>query len=164
MKKSKLNNTTWGFNTEISTRLLLSNTDFFLNENICVSHSCISSEFSWSPTHSRSLKNKRISFLLILFFANLVFNWNIFALQNLVWFWSYIKNQLWVHPCPHPLKPPYHLPPHPTFLDCHRAPVWVAWVIWQISIGCLFYIWYYKFPRYCLHGSQPLSPPLPPCP
>lgn len=85
IKKSKLNNTTWGFNTEISTRLLLSNADYF-NENMCVSHSYISSEFSWSPTHSRSLKKKGISFFLIFFFANLVFNWKTFALQNLVFF------------------------------------------------------------------------------
>ena len=90
IKKSKLSKTTWGFNTEISTRLLLSNADYF-NENMCVSHSYISSEFSWSPTHSWSLKNKGISFILILFFANLVFNWKIFALQNLVFFWSYIN-------------------------------------------------------------------------
>ena len=69
IKKSKLNNTTWGFNTEISTRLLLSNANYF-NENMCVSHSYISSEFSWSPTHSRILKNKGISFLLIFFFFN----------------------------------------------------------------------------------------------
>ena len=102
IKKSKLNNTTWGFNTEISTRLLLSNADYF-NENMCVSHSYISSEFSWSPTYSRSLKNKGISFLLILFFANLVFNWNIFALQNLVFFLVIHQQELAIGT---PMSPP----------------------------------------------------------
>ena len=32
-----------------------------------------------------------------------------------------------------------HLPPHPTPLGCHRAPVRAPWVIQQILTGCLFY-------------------------
>ena len=31
-------------------------------------------------------------------------------------------NQPWVYICLLPLKPPSHLPPHPTPLGCHRAP------------------------------------------
>ena len=31
-------------------------------------------------------------------------------------------NQPWVSMCPLLLKPPSHLPPHPTPLRCHRAP------------------------------------------
>ena len=34
----------------------------------------------------------------------------------------------------------------------------------DIPIGCLFYIWYCKFPCYSLHTSHPLPPPLPLCP
>ena len=34
-------------------------------------------------------------------------------------------NQPQVHPCPLPRETPSHLPPHPTLLDCHRAPVCV---------------------------------------
>ena len=62
------------------------------------------------------------------------------------------------------MSPLSHLPPHPTLLDCHRAPVWVPWVIQQIAIGYLFYIWWCKSPRYSLHTSHPFPPPLPPHP
>ena len=40
-----------------------------------------------------------------------------------------------------PMSPPSHPTPHPTLLDCYRAPVWVLWVIQQISIvymDCIF--------------------------
>ena len=76
-------------------------------------------------------------------------------------FLSYInKNQPWVHPCPLPPEHLPHLPPHPTLLDCHRAPVWVPWVIEQIPTSYLFYLCYCKFPCYFLHTSHPLPPPL----
>ena len=52
-------------------------------------------------------------------------------------------------------------PPHPS--ACHRAPVWVPWVIEKIPIGYLFYTWYCKFLCYSLHTS-PLLPLLWPCP
>ena len=55
-----------------------------------------------------------------------------------------------------------NLPPHPTPLGCHRAPVWVPWIIQQIPIGSLFYIWQCMFPCYSRHASHPLLPP-PPC-
>ena len=52
--------------------------------------------------------------------------------------------------CPLPLEPPSNLPPHLTPLGCHRAPVWVPWVIRQISTGYLFYICYCA----CFHASS----------
>ena len=52
--------------------------------------------------------------------------------------------------CPLPLEIPSYLPPFPTPLGCYRAPVWVPWVIEQISIGCLFYIWR----LICFHATQ----------
>ena len=57
-----------------------------------------------------------------------------------------------MHPCPRPLEPRSYLPPHPTLLDCHRVPVWVPWVIQQVPIGDLFYIWFCKFLYYSIHG------------
>ena len=48
-----------------------------------------------------------------------------------------------------PLEPPSHLPLLPTPLGCCRVPVWVPWVIQQISIGYLFYIWYCL----CFHAT-----------
>ena len=38
-------------------------------------------------------------------------------------------NQPQGYTCLLPLKPPSHLPSHPTPLGCHRAPVWVPWAI-----------------------------------
>ena len=40
-----------------------------------------------------------------------------------------------------PMSPPswISLPPLPTPLGCHRAPVWGPWVIQQIPTGCLTY-------------------------
>ena len=55
----------------------------------------------------------------------------------LCWFLPYINmNQPWVQTCPLPLKPPSHLTPHPISLGCHRAPVWVPWIIQQILTVC----------------------------
>ena len=39
-----------------------------------------------------------------------------------------------------PSQTPSHLSPHPTLLDCYRAPVWIPRVMQQIPIGYLFYI------------------------
>ena len=36
-------------------------------------------------------------------------------------------------------EPPSYIPPHPTLLDCHRAPVWLPWVIQQILSGSFTY-------------------------
>ena len=49
---------------------------------------------------------------------------------------------------------------HP--LDYYRALFWVPWVIQQISIGYLFYIWWYAC--YSLRLSRPLHPPHLLCP
>ena len=56
---------------------------------------------------------------------------------------------------------PFPSPSHPSRL---LQSLWVPWVIQQIPIGYLFYIWYCKFPCYCLHTSHPLPPHLLPCP
>ena len=70
-------------------------------------------------------------------------------------FLSYVnKNWPLVHPCPLPPKPLFCLPPHPILLGCHKALVWVPWVIQQTPIGDLFYQLYYKFPCYSLHTSN----------
>ena len=37
------------------------------------------------------------------------------------WFLPYYESAM-VYMCPLPLKPPSHLPPHPSPLGCHRAP------------------------------------------
>ena len=44
-----------------------------------------------------------------------------------------------------PLEPPSHLSPHPTLLGWYRALVLVPWVIQQMPIGCLFYVWWLSF-------------------
>ena len=52
------------------------------------------------------------------------------------------------------MSPPFwnslYLPPQPSPLGWQRAPVWVPWVTQQIPIGCLCYIWWWKFPCYSL--------------
>ena len=58
----------------------------------------------------------------------------------LCWFLPYInKNQPWVQTCPLPFKPPSHRTPHPISLGCHRAPVWVPWIIQQIPTDYFTY-------------------------
>ena len=52
-------------------------------------------------------------------------------------------------------------PHHPS--ACHRAPVWVPWIVQKIPIGYLFYTWYCKFLCYCLHMSPLFPLLLPPC-
>ena len=47
------------------------------------------------------------------------------------------------------------LPPstHPTLLDSYKAPIWVLWVIQQIPVGYLFYIYtMYMFP-FCFQSD-----------
>ena len=88
-------------------------------------------------------------------------NWRIIALQNFVYFCqtsTRISHRYTQVPSL------LNLPPHPSLLDCHRAPVWVPWVTQEIPIDYLFYIRYCKFPCYSLHISHPLHPPLPLCP
>ena len=103
-----------------------------------------------------------------IFFKKILFNWRIIALQNFVVFCntSTRTSHRYTHvpSLPNlPPKLPSHLPPHPTLLGCHRAPVCVSWVTQQIPIGYLFYIWYCKFPCYSLHISHLLPPPLHSC-
>ena len=59
--------------------------------------------------------------------------------------------------CPLPLEAPSHLPPHPTPLGCHRAPVWVPWVIQQIPLALYFICGH-------VYVSMLLSPFAPPSP
>ena len=99
------------------------------------------------------------SHLSLSLFFFLIFNWRIINLQNFVVFFHITKiNHRYTHvpsfPSPSPSNPS----------ACHRAPVWIPWVIQQIPIGYLFYIWHHKFPRYSLHTTHPLPPPLCPCP
>ena len=55
----------------------------------------------------------------------------------LCWSLPYISTSLpQIHVCSLLLEPPFH----PTPLSCHRAPVWVPWVIEQIS-PAICYIW-----------------------
>ena len=66
------------------------------------------------------------------------FNWWIIALQYRVDFcqtsariihrYTYVPSLL-------------NLPLHPTHLGCYRASVWVPWVIQQLLIGYLLYVW-----------------------
>ena len=69
-----------------------------------------------------------------------------------------------VYICRVPVEPPSRLPPHPTCLGCHRAPVWVPWVFQQIPPGCLFHMWSCMFPCYSLRSLPSLLPcPSPTC-
>ena len=92
---------------------------------------------------------------LWVFLAALLFNWRIIALQNFVVLChtSIRISHKYIHV---PKLPPAS---HPS--ACHRAPVWVPWVIQQIPIGYLFYTWYCKFLCYCLQTSPLLSLLLP---
>ena len=54
-----------------------------------------------------------------------------------------------------------NLPPYPAPLGWDRAPVWVSWARQQIPVGCLFYMWWCKFPWYSFLTSHPLFPPPP---
>ena len=98
-----------------------------------------------SPLFSKFILNICISFFFFFFFFNATllffFNWRTIALQNFVVFCDTSTRISHVSFLP-------KLPPHPTLLDCHRALVWVPWVIQQIPIGCWFYILYCKFPCY----------------
>ena len=84
-------------------------------------------------------------FILLLFFF--------FKLYLFIFNWLMITLQYWCDLChistwiaigihvPLPLEPPACLPPFPSPLGYYRTSVWVPWVIKQVSIGCLFYIW-----------------------
>ena len=73
------------------------------------------------------------------------FNWRRIALQNVVVFChtSTRISHRYTHVPSLPDLLPILLPILP--LACHRAPVWVSWVIQQVPIGDLFYVWYSKF-------------------
>ena len=93
--------------------------------------------------------------LFACFFATLFINWRILALQDFVVFCqtSTRSNHRDTH------APSLgNFPPHPSLLDCHRAPVWVPWGIQQIPIGCLFSKRSCLFPCSSLHTSHPLPP------
>ena len=51
----------------------------------------------------------------------------------LYWFLPYVNmSHPWVYMCPLPLEPPFHLPPHPTPLGCHRA------LEYSVQFSCTF--------------------------
>ena len=78
-------------------------------------------------------------------FLKKIFNWRIIALQNFVVFChtsTRIKHK-YTHVLSRPALPPISLPIPP--FACRRASVWVSWVIQQIPIGDLFYVWCCKF-------------------
>ena len=71
----------------------------------------------------------------------------------LCWFLPNINmNQPYVYICSLPLEPSSNLPPHPTLLACHRALVWVPWVIQQTPIGKLLHTWW----CICSHAPLPI--------
>ena len=83
------------------------------------------------------------------------FNWRIIALQNCFGFLPNLNmNQPQVNICPLLLS----LPPHPIPLGCYSTLVWAPWVMQQIPIGCLFYIWSWTRSCFSLHTSHPLLP------
>ena len=72
----------------------------------------------------------------LLFFTWIVIN----CLTKPCWFLPSIHmNQPQIYTCPVPLEPPFHLPPHPTPLGCHRALIWVPRIIQEFPPGWLFY-------------------------
>ena len=84
-------------------------------------------------------------------FLKKFFNWRIIALQNFVVFCqtaTRISHRYTVFP-PSWISLPSPFPSRPS--SCCRAPVWAPWIIQQILIGYLFYIWYCKCPCYSLH-------------
>ena len=89
------------------------------------------------------------------------FNWRIIALQNFVVFChsSTRISHKFTH-VPSRTSLPSPAPSHPSAY--RRAPVWVPWVIQQIPIGCLFYIWSCEFLSYSFHITHLLPPLLPP--
>ena len=87
------------------------------------------------------------------------FNWRIIASQNFVVF-CHTSTRI-SHRYTHVPSLPSASPSHPS--ACHRAPACIPWVTQQIPNGCLFYIWYCKFPCYSLHTSHLPPPPLLPC-
>ena len=71
-----------------------------------------------------------IALLFVCVFATFfIFNWMVIVFTELLFS---VKHQqesaIGIPMCP-PSEPASHLPPHPTLLDCHRAPVWVPWAL-----------------------------------
>ena len=77
-------------------------------------------------------------------FFKFIFNVRIIII--LCWFLPYSNmDQPQIYICPLPLEPASHLSPYPTPLDCHRALVWVSWIIQQIPTGYFTYVSVYVF-------------------
>ena len=66
--------------------------------------------------------------LLLMFFCHFIFFHEEYLLYRILWF-SVIHQESAIHPCPLSSESPFHLLPHPNLLDCHRALVWVPWVV-----------------------------------
>ena len=86
-------------------------------------------------------KHQSPKFSVLMDFFRIVFNWRIIALENSVVFCH--KSTRISHRYTHVPSLPSPSSSHPS--ACHRGPVWVPWVIQQIPIGYLFYMWYCKF-------------------
>ena len=112
-----------------------------------------SSEVQPMPTGSPVLAG---GFFFFFFFLPLYlfFYWRMIALQNFVVF---CQTSIRIS-CRYTHVPSLSSPSSSHLLDCHRAPVWVPWVIQQIPISYLLYLRYFKFPCYSPHS---LPPPLP---
>ena len=83
----------------------------------------------------------------------------VFSLEDncftILWFLSYTNmNQPQVYICPLPPEPLFHLPPHPTPLDCHRARFKVP--VSQSKLPLAIYLTYGNV---CLHAILSFHPP-----
>ena len=84
--------------------------------------------------NNRRLKSLSHNFFLFFFY------WRMIALQNLLFsvkpqhesaIGIHTAQPFWTSPSPSPSTP----------LGWYRVPIWVSWVIQQIPVGYLFYIW-----------------------
>ena len=103
--------------------------------------------------HSINRFKLLVAQFFVLFFLPLhCFNWKIVAFKN---FEVFCHTSSRINHRYTPMSPPSRTscpslsPSHPSRL--YTAPVLVPWVIWQIPIGYVCYIWYYTFPCYFLH-------------
>ena len=103
--------------------------------------------------HSINRFKLLVAQFFVLFFLPLhCFNWKIVAFKNFVVFChtsSRINHRYTPMSPPSRTSCPSLSPSHPSRL--YTAPVLVPWVIWQIPIGYVCYIWYYTFPCYSIH-------------
>ena len=92
-------------------------------------------------------------------FKLFIFNWRIIALQYSV---GFCQMSTWIS---HGYTSLLNLPPHPSPLVCYRVPVWVSWVIQQISkfMLAILHMVIYVSTLFSLDIPPFLTTPLPPC-